>query len=221
MSRWFFPIGCVIIRDILSQMLKDLYTYLQKVSQITVRSLFDKSLLYCVCIIFISLSLPQTSQAVPDTKLTLKKYSDSKFEFLVHIYCKTMYPFNHHAFLTTTFSELCVHACTCSWVCLISVDLHRLSSQAYCLKVKEMDDEEYEAAVSDLCHAVLSLWPSIFLHMHVYRRGSLDLTVVDLLSLLLLFSFHYTVGWLFSTFACMCVPFLSRSSVSMYMYMPL
>ncbi|CAI8040529.1 PRKCA-binding protein [Geodia barretti] len=38
-------------------------------------------------------------KAVPDTKLTLKKYSDSKFEFL-----------------------------------------------AYCLKVKEMDDEEYEAA---------------------------------------------------------------------------
>lgn len=38
-------------------------------------------------------------KAVPDTKLTLKKYSDAKFEFL-----------------------------------------------AYCLKVKEMDDEEYEAA---------------------------------------------------------------------------
>lgn len=41
------------------------------------------------------------SKAVPDTKLTIKKYQDAKFEFL-----------------------------------------------AYCLKVKELDDEEYEFAVS-------------------------------------------------------------------------
>ena len=41
------------------------------------------------------------SKAVPDTRLTIKKYQDAKFEFL-----------------------------------------------AYCLKVKELDDEEYEFAVS-------------------------------------------------------------------------
>lgn len=76
----------------LSQMLRDLYTFLEK--------------------------------AVPDTKLTLKKYSDSKFEFLV---CTVV--INSQLFSSQWLMVLCI-------------------LQAYCLKVKEMDDEEYEAAVS-------------------------------------------------------------------------
>ena len=72
----------------LCQMLRDLYTFLEK--------------------------------AVPDTKLTLKKYSDAKCEFLVR-YFLSLWCFPRASFLF----------------------------QAYCLKVKEMDDEEYEAAV---CH---------------------------------------------------------------------
>ena len=60
-------------------------------------------------------------KAVPDTKLTLKKYSDAKFEFLVR------YFFNH-----------------------VIIIIPSLLFQAYCLKVKEMDDEEYEAAVCQI-----------------------------------------------------------------------
>ena len=53
-------------------------------------------------------------KAVPDTKLTIKKYADIKFEYLVRF------------FITTT--------STVTLNCPL---------QSYCLKIKEMDDEEY------------------------------------------------------------------------------
>ena len=114
------------------QMLRDLHTYLQKVNQIFSVVFQHK---FCVlpagltsCWFKISPDL-HTSQAVPDTKLTLKKYSDAKFEFLV----RYLTWYLHHCMLSH---------------CGLCIYIDSVWPQAYCLKVKEMDDEEYEAAVS-------------------------------------------------------------------------
>lgn len=67
-------------------------------------------------------------KAIPDTKLTIRKYLDVKFEYLVRI--------------TRLF-------CTC-----VETSRHVMMMmfvfQSYCLKVKEMDDEEYSCIVSSL-----------------------------------------------------------------------
>ena len=72
-------------------------------------------------------------QAVPDTKLTLKKYSYTKFEFLVRIHVHVITLKTLLFFISPSFP------------------------QAYCLKVKEMDDEEYEAAVSYITLQISSI----------------------------------------------------------------
>ncbi len=46
---------------------------------------------------------------------------------------------------------------------------HCLSSQAYCLKVKEMDDEEYEASVRYNSQSVAYV---LFMHLHVPSMSS-------------------------------------------------
>ena len=78
-----------------------------------------------------------TLQAVPDTKLTLKKYSDSKFEFLVRTDTHLKYCRYYNTLLSLSFSTPPPPV-----------------RQAYCLKVKELDDEEYEATVS--LHTIFS-----------------------------------------------------------------
>ncbi len=60
------------------------------------------------------------NKAIPDTKLTIKKYADVKFEYLV-------FPYDFLSFFQSISNYL-----------LFSIKL-----QSYCLKVKEMDDEEY------------------------------------------------------------------------------
>jgi len=51
--------------------------------------------------VFVLLFAALSAQAVPDTKLTLKKYSGAKFEFLVGL-C-------HHCFPLQIWSKLKVH----------------------------------------------------------------------------------------------------------------
>ena len=99
-------------------MLRDLRTFLDKVSTQTnilvnidsergdyIR-LYNFSLkLYNTLLslkeVFIQLFAAHSAQAVPDTKLTLKKYSGAKFEFLVGL-C-------HHCFPLQIWSKLKVH----------------------------------------------------------------------------------------------------------------
>ena len=58
------------------------------------------------------------TKAIPDTRLTIKKYADAKFEYLVSSFIRISK--RNETYL-----------------------LKLLKWKSYCLKVKEMDDEEY------------------------------------------------------------------------------
>ena len=78
-------------------------------------------------------------KAIPDTKLTIRKYLDVKFEYLV-----SQQP-------RVSFSQSVIVP---SLVNLFKKSVNRETKwilcvfQSYCLKVKEMDDEEYSSIVS-------------------------------------------------------------------------
>lgn len=80
-------------------------------------------------------------KAIPDTKLTIRKYLDVKFEYLVSwLHSVQLWNFQ-----------------SASW----SVDRETPNPfvlQSYCLKVKEMDDEEYTSIVGYGSEIVKFIW---------------------------------------------------------------
>lgn len=75
-------------------------------------------------------------KAIPDTKLTIRKYLDVKFEYLVRWQRFEWVQFHCDDFHCAEAALFCV---TQQTPCVF---------QSYCLKVKEMDDEEYSSIVS-------------------------------------------------------------------------
>ena len=77
------------------------------------------------------------TKAIPDTKLTIKKYLNAKFEYLVRlIWLSSFTRFTSNLWLET-------------WpppACLLLEFTGVIRWQSYCLKVKEMDDEEHSYA---------------------------------------------------------------------------
>lgn len=87
-------------------------------------------------------------KAIPDTKLTIRKYLDVKFEYLVR---------QQHFMVPNVFTVF-----GSVWIPLVF--------QSYCLKVKEMDDEEYSSIVS--CHLNVFFPPvrGFLLSFHSYQQ---------------------------------------------------
>uniref|UniRef100_A0A3P8SZD2 PRKCA-binding protein n=1 Tax=Amphiprion percula TaxID=161767 RepID=A0A3P8SZD2_AMPPE len=77
-------------------------------------------------------------KAIPDTKLTIRKYLDVKFEYLVSA---------QHCVLTEYMTQHFPVICRCvqQLPCWYRVNNSTFVFQSYCLKVKEMDDEEYSS----------------------------------------------------------------------------
>lgn len=104
--------------------------------------LYETFLLFCFNVQMLHDLNTYLHKAIPDTKLTIRKYLDVKFEYLVRPHSEI----------------LCFY--TPDEMLMSDVDLLNTTScvfQSYCLKVKEMDDEEYSSIVSTLKSFILFL----------------------------------------------------------------
>ena len=94
------------------------------------------------------------NKAVPDTRLTIKKYLDVKFEYLVGISAGIYMLGKDATFFSTSLRNIVIKhmgvfsiRCKTCYVALwYLIEKCVALFQSYCLKVKEMDDEEYSYA---------------------------------------------------------------------------